>query len=291
VRTEDPWPNLFVVGVVRGGTTSLWGYLQQHPEIYMSPVKEPHFFSQAGAKLAPLYRTEQAYLDLFSAAREPVRGEASASYFGDAATPQAIKRASPQAKILIILRDPIERAYSHYWHVVSNGHERRTFVEAVREELADRRTPGAERYVKRGFYSKPLRRYLDVFGDSVHVLFLEELSRRPAKILRAVFDFLAVDPDFASQLVAERRNTFQLPRGPVASLVLRSATSRRAAGFLVPRQLRASIERLLLSTPAQPVMEDEARDLLSGVYKSDEEELRSILGRSLPWSDGERRAC
>src|ERR1051325_5513993 len=59
------WPNLFVVGVMRGGTTSLCGYLERHPEIFMSPVKEPHFFTRAGATLAPRYATKKAYLDLF----------------------------------------------------------------------------------------------------------------------------------------------------------------------------------------------------------------------------------
>lgn len=283
VTPGGQWPNLFLVGVVRGGTTSLWAYLQQHPEIYMSPVKEPHFFTTAGAKLAPLYATEQAYLDLFSGAREPVLGEASASYFGDAATPSAIKSVCPDAKILVILRNPVERAYSHYWHAVSNGRETRTFANAVREELAGRGPEDAESYVRRGFYSKPLRRYLGLFGDNVRVLFLEDLSREPAGTLRAVFEFLGVEPGTADHLIAERRNTFQLPRGPVASLILRSPLSRRVASSLIPHRLRPPVERLLFSRRTQPAMDGELRELLAGLYASDEEELRTTLGRPLPW--------
>jgi len=283
VTAGNPWPNLYLVGVVRGGTTSLWGYLQQHPEIFMSPVKEPHFFTTAGATLAPAYATEEAYLRLFAGAHEPVRGEASASYFGDPASPAAIKRVSPDAKILVMLRNPVERAYSHYWHAVGNGRESRPFGEAVREELAGRRPEGTEPYVRRGFYSESLRRYLDLFGDNVRVLFLEELSRDPSSTMRDVFGFIGVDPEVAVDLAPERRNVFQLPRGRVARWILTSHLSRATATLVVPRRLRPRVEQLLLASPARPAMDVELRDLLAGVYEPDEETLRSIVGRPLPW--------
>jgi hypothetical protein len=283
VPQAGEWPNLFVVGVVRGGTTSLWGYLQQHPEIYMSPVKEPHFFTKAGSKLAPHYATERNYLALFSGARERFRGEASASYFGDAASPRAIKRVSPDAKILVILRDPVERAYSHYWHAVGNGRETRDFADAVQDELAGHRPEGTEPYVRRGFYCEALRRYLDLFGDSVLVLFLEDLSREPATTLHGVFRFLGVDPEFADRVVVERRNEARLPRGRVSSRVLRSGLARRVAAGIVPHKLRPSVESLLSTKPAHPPLTPEMRGLLAGIYAPDEEELRSILGRPLPW--------
>jgi hypothetical protein len=277
------WPNLFVVGVMRGGTTSLWGYLERHPEIFMSPVKEPHFFTKAGATLAPRYATKKAYLGLFTGASERVRGEASASYFTDGDSPAAIKRVSPDAKVLVILRDPVERAHSHYWHAVSNGHETRTFAEAVCDELAGLRPDGAEAYVKRGLYSEPLRRYLDHFGDNLRVLFLEDLSREPTATMREVFAFLDVDPGAAEDLVAERRNEFRQPRGRVASRILRSCRLRGVAARLVPRRLRSSVEGVLFATGARPAMPAESRALLMDVYAPDEDALQSILGRSLPW--------
>jgi sulfotransferase family protein len=277
------WPNLFVVGVMRGGTTTLWGYLERHPEIFMSPVKEPHFFTKAGVRRAPRYATEKAYLGLFTGASERIRGEASASYFTDGDSPAAIKRVSPDAKILVILRDPVERAHSHYWHAVNNGHETRTFAEVVRDELAGLRPDGAETYVRRGFYSEPLRRYLDHFGDNVHVLFLEELSRAPTTIMRQVFAFLEVDPGAAEDLVVERRNEFRVPRGRFAGQIHRSRRLRGTAARLVPRRLRPSVERALFATGARPAMPAESRALLADVYASDEDALQAILGRPLPW--------
>jgi hypothetical protein len=278
------WPNLFVVGVVRGGTTSLWGYLEQHPEIFMSPVKEPHFFTKAGQRRAPLYASEDAYLGLFAEATEPLRGEASASYFADAASAEAIKAVSPDAKILVALRDPVERAYSHYWHAVSNGQETRTFAAAVRDELAGRRPEGAEPYVRRGFYTESLRRYLSLFGENVRVVFLDELSRSPAQTLRGVFEFLGVEPEVADRLVVERRNAFRLPRGRVAARILRSNLFRRAGRRLTPSRSRAAVESLLFTRTERPAMDAEVRQLLAGVYASDQEELQATLGRPLPWA-------
>ena len=105
------WPNLFVVGAAKAGTTSLWRYLDQHPAIYMSPVKEPHYFSSFTPGLFPAVKDEGEYLRLFRDAGDaPLRGEASASYLWDAETPRRHPSRSPDAKIVISLRDPVERA-------------------------------------------------------------------------------------------------------------------------------------------------------------------------------------
>jgi hypothetical protein len=283
-RHPHEWPNLFLVGVVRGGTTSLWGYLDQHPEIYMATVKEPHYFTSANPTLNQTYRDDREYLTLFAGAHEPIRGEASASYFGDSASPAAIRRASPDAKILVIFRDPVERAYSHYWHDVTFGGETRSFREAVQDELAGHRRPGLDTYVRRGFYSEPLRRYLDTFGENVYVLFLEDMHRDPAATLRGVFEFLGVDADVAESLAAGRRNAFQVPRGPVSRSILQSVRLRAVARMLVPRRLRSRFESVLLATDEKPPMAPDVRRLLESLYRSDEDVLERMLGRRLPWS-------
>src|SRR5437763_505157 len=102
------WPNLFVVGAPKAGTTSLWLYLDRHPDIWMAPVKEPQFFSG-------LWYDQDSYLRLFApGARFKLRGEASPSYLAKAGVAEASKRVSPDARIVIMLRDPVERAYSKY---------------------------------------------------------------------------------------------------------------------------------------------------------------------------------
>jgi hypothetical protein len=180
----------------------------------------------------------------------------------------------------------VARAYSHYWHSVAYEGETRSFDEAVEQELAGLRPPGAEPYVKRGFYSEPLGRYLDAFGDNVHVLFLEELTRDPAGTLRKVFEFLEVDDDVADRVVTEHRNAFKLPRGRVAASVVQSVRLRRVARSLIPENLRPRLESILLSRDGQASMTAATREVLEGVYLTDADALRRILGRPLPWARG-----
>lgn len=283
-ETARLWPNLFVVGVMRGGTTSLWAHLDQHPEIFMSAVKEPHFFSKANPRLASTYKDERVYLDLFAGAEEPLRGEASASYFSDPATPSAIKRVSPEAKILVSLRDPVERAHSHYWHDVAFGTETRSFSDAVQEELAgvQREVPGE--YVRLSLYSEPLQRYLDAFGDNVHVVFLEEMAREPVRTVREVFAFLGVEPAVADELGAERLYTFRLPRGRLARSIVHSRPLRAVGRRVIPLRFRSRLEDSLLAPQEKPPIEAETRGLLEQVFRPDGEALERVLGRSLPWS-------
>ena len=277
------WPNLFLVGVMRGGTTSLWTYLNQHPEIYMAAVKEPHFFSKANPRLAPTYKDERAYLALFAGAREPLRGEASASYFSDPAIPAAIKSVSPEAKILVSLREPVERAHSHYWHDVSLGAETRSFSDAVQEELTGVRGEGPGEYVRLSLYSEPLQRYLDVFGQNVHVVFLEEIARDPVATFREVFAFLSVDPAVADQLVIERRYTFQQPRGRLAGSIVHSPLLRTIGRRAVPVRFRSRLEEALFAQQEKPPLEPDVRRLLEDIFRPDGKAVEGILGRPLPW--------
>jgi hypothetical protein len=279
---EGEWPNLFLVGVLKGGTSSLAAYLDQHPDIFMSLVKEPHFFTGADPSQTRSVRDKRTYLKLFAGAQERVRGEASASYFTDSASPPAIKRASPEAKILVILRDPVERAYSHYLDMLRYGQESRSFAEAVEAELAGERPAGTEPYVSRGFYVEPLDRYLETFGENVHVLFLESMVRDPAPELREVFEFLQVDPDVADRLSVERRNTYAAARRPASRLVGSSRT-RTAGRLLVPRKLRPAVERLLFKPAGKPAMDEGVRGVLQDIYGGDREPLEQRVGRPLPW--------
>jgi hypothetical protein len=278
------WPNLFIVGAGRAGTTSLAEYLGQHPDIFMSPVKEPFFFTDANPRLTRAVRDERRYLELFEgASTEKLLGEASISYFWDPSSPAAIRRARPDARILVILRDPIERAYSHYWHAFRNGEETRSFLEAVRDEVAGRYLPGVEPYLKRSLYGEPLQRYLDAFGERVYVLFLEEMARDVAGELRKVFTFLGVGPEFAERIHSTPQNAFALPRNPIIAKLLRSPHARRVMRAAVPQQARRRVERLLVKSGDKPPMAPEAMAHLNGFFDNDRIRLERLLNRRVPW--------
>jgi hypothetical protein len=294
------WPNLFIVGAAKAGTTSLSRYLDEHPDVYMSAMKEPHFFShiEPDPKLAPFFphvKDATAYLALFSnSGRARVRGEASTSYLTHEGVATSIKEISPEAKIVIMLRDPISRAFSHYWNDVREGIESRSFTQAVEEELSG--PPGrwgvSSLYVDCGFYAERVGRYLDTFGDSVLVLVFEEFVADPAAHLERTLRFLDLDPVSPSVRDFEPHNVFALPRSALSRKILGSGTARNAARRLLPRRARAYGRRLLVAPSARPELEPEVRKRLRDVYRDDVERVTSLLGRRPPWADfsGERHA-
>jgi Sulfotransferase family len=283
---DEAWPNLFVVGVGRAGTTSLAHYLGGHRDIFMSPVKEPHFFSRA--RPGPtVVKDEGSYLRLFSGAtHERWRGEASVSYFWDEGSAAAIRARSPDARIVIVLREPVARAHSSYWRAVRYG-ETRTFLEAVRAELSaplprngDVAHPG---YVAPGFYADPVERYERTFPGGVRVLFFEEVVADPRRELRHLLEFLEVDPEYADRRAFDVRNRALVPRNELARRLLFSWRIRGVARALVPESVRPRVDRLVLGDGPQPEMESEARHLLEEAYAADRERLEQVLHRRVPW--------
>ena len=280
---ESPWPNLFVVGAAKAGTTSLWRYLGEHPEIFMTYFKEPHFFSGHRPFRAPCVHDEAAYLRLFAPARTPFRGEASTSYLHVEAAAARIKHASPDARIVIGVRDPVERSHSMYWQRVRVGVERRSFAAAVAAELEPGLPPQRGGYVSHVRHARNVARFLGLFGANVHVVVFEELIGDVRRELRRLFDFLGVDPAVADGMRPDRHNPFAQPRNRFAARLLGAARTRKAARALVPYTLRWPIESRLLETRPKPPLDPETDRLLTEFFAPDVRELTMLLGRGLPW--------
>jgi hypothetical protein len=290
--TEGRWPNLFIVGAAKAGTTSLYHYLAQHPDVYMAPMKEPHFFSQIrpDPKLEAFFPhvADQAdYLALFAAAgAEKVRGEASTSYLWHPNVADEIWQRRPEAKIVAMLRDPLDRAYSNYWNDVREGIEHRSFAEAVSEELAG--APGrwgvSSLYVDGGFYAERIERYQKRFNGNVLVLFFEEFVADVPGTLHAVFAFLDVDTEWAARVEPEVHNPFALPRNVLGRRVLGSGTARSLARILLPRSVRAYGRSKLVARAEKPPMDSDVRRRLLEIYESDVHRLTAVVGRPPPWT-------
>lgn len=205
-------PNLFLVGAAKCGTTSMWDWLGQHPDIYMAENKEPHFFATDIRTDPPM--SEQEYLALFEDADdETYRGEAFAWNLYSPRATHAIRDFSTDAKILIMLRDPVERMHSNHRQLCVGGSEPiRSFEEAVEAEI-DRRQghrlpkylnlPFAVQYRDGSRYAEHVERYFEVHGrEDVHVVLLENLKEDPQATYTEVLRFLDVDASFEPQ---ERR--------------------------------------------------------------------------------------
>ena len=282
--SKEIWPNFFIVGAPRSGTTSLYIYLRGVPGIYMSPVKEPNYFAP---DLYTRYRgkpilafgkyfcNRAKYLELFENVKDEVAvGEASASYLSDYETPGRIKEAVPSARIIMILRDPVERAYSHYLMKVDAGWQRVPFEEAARTDF----------YLEPSLYAKQVQRYLDAFGsDHVKILIFEEFVQYPRKAVSEVLNFLGVSAE-PPAIVGEAYNAFTISRWPFGGRFLRSRPVRIARRLLIPARIRLTMrQRVLCRKASKPVMPEKARRFLEDAFRSDVLRLEQILGRSLPW--------
>jgi hypothetical protein len=282
-----PGPNLFVVGAAKAGTTSLWWYLDKHPEILMSKVKEPHFFSRGGThRVATPVKDPERYARLFArGAGRRYRGEASPSYLVDPETPGRIRAAAPAARIVVALRDPVERAWSNYLMSVRNGYERRSFEDALGQEFAE---PQPDVFVQpppyfdRGIYAEPVRRYLDTFDGAAHVLFFEEFVADVRGTMARLFEWLGLDPSPAETLREEPVFPYQVPRNALARVLLGTPGSHLVGDAVLRGPARRWAQRALLRRE-KPELDPATRRMLRERYRPHDERLRALLGRPLPW--------
>ena len=290
VRRDAATPNLFVVGAAKSGTTSLWTHLDAHPDIFMSRPKEPHFFSRGGHPGLPVVKDPDAYAKLFvEGVGRRYRGDASPSYLWDAESPKRIRESAPQARILISLRDPVERAYSNYLGHMRMSLDKRTFSQAVHDELADRdvdlaATPAP--HVARGFYDEQVARYLETFRDATLVLFFDEFVANVRGTMGRVFEWLQLDSTPAHTLDPAPVNPYFMPRNARAAALVRVPGARRVGNALLRGRLRARIDRVVFD-PEKPALDPALRHLLREVYAPHDARLRGLLGRSLPWDGRE----
>jgi hypothetical protein len=301
-RPVRRWPDFFIVGAQNSGTSSMHAYLTKHPRIFMPALKEPHFFSQ----LAPIrqmrypttnVRDPEAYLKLFAkAGPSALVGEASSSYLWDSGAPVRIHAANPAAKVLIILRDPIARAFSGYLKDVREGWQELPFYEALRRDYGlESKGYGISRlYVELGLYSQQVRRYLDIFGEAhVKVITFKSLTSSLAMghgVLEDILDFLGLSrAPLRPMDTMKIENPFGVPRWDWARRVAGSRLIRFLGRALVPSSLgstytikRLVFEPLLIRRASRPPIDPRAKQWLISLYDRDVTELERLLRRKLP---------
>ena len=285
------WPDFFIVGAAKAGTTSLFDSLAQHPQVYTPRVKEPHYFSTVAPPperraFFPSIRDECEYLGLFAGAREgQVAGEASTSYLWDPEAAARIHSVAPDARIVVMLRDPVERAWSHYLNDVREGFERRSFSAAIEEDASnpEGRWGDASLYVQLGFYTGQLRRYCEIFGD-VLVLFFEEFVRDVPGHLDRACDFLRIARFDDAAAAVRTSNEYARPRNRLAQATLGRGIVREVARTVAPQKVRTFVRESLQKKEPKPPLPAEARTRLESLYAADAASLSALLGRGLPWS-------
>ncbi len=203
-------PNFFIVGAPKCGTTSLHEYLQRHPDVFMPFYKEPHYFGSdlEGSRFRQFRGRPQRYLKLFDDARGEKRiGESSPWYLFSRRAAEEIRAFDPQAKIIIMLRNPVDMMYSMWSQFRYSGNEQiETFEEALAAEPERHQGKRIRRaahcisglyYRDMARFSEQVQRYFDVFGrDNVKVIIFDDFKSNTAAIFREVLEFLDIDSDF-----------------------------------------------------------------------------------------------
>ena len=295
-------PNFLIIGAAKSGTTSLYSYLNQHPQIYFSPFKEPRFFALEGLEIdyqgpaqiinQKAINTIEEYQKLFAAVSNEIAiGEASTLYLYSEQAPQKIKQYVPQAKLIAILRNPIDRAYSSYSHLVRDGFETLSFAEALQKEpqrIAQNWSP-LWHYQQRGFYYPQLARYYDTFpAEQIKVYLYEDFVKNTSQVTADIFNFLGVNPNFKPD-TSQKMNVSGVPKNKVFhQIITQDNPLKSAVKQLLPQSLRHKLYKKIKSSnlEKQSAMSTEVRRQLADVYQKDIAQLENLLQRDLSvWLD------
>ncbi len=287
-------PDSFIVGASKCGTTALYEYLSQHPDIFMSPEKEPAYFCP---DLYPLRRSEEEYLQLFLEATTQKRiGEASSSYLYSKQAAAEIKNFCPAARIIIMLRNPVDMLHSRhaqlYYHCVEDIEDFGQALAAEQDRKEGRRPARPEHSIQHLFYretakyTEQINRYLDLFpADRIKVIIFDDFKSETARVYRDVCLFLDVDPTFQPTFRVVNENRKIRSRFLQELLEVPGPTLRKIGRPLTPRSLRHKIMkdlRQLNSTPApRKPLDSDFRRALQAEFRPEVMRLSQLLNRDL----------
>ncbi len=283
------YPDFFIVGAQRSGTTSLCEALRQHPQIFMSPHKETHFFSQDRVCMDSdkSVRSENKYLKLFArAASDQLTGEASPSYLWHDDAAQRIYRKQPEAKIIAILREPVARAFSQYQMDLADGLPPLPFYDLITREFqhGEKVYGTGHLYVELGLYAEQVKHYQRVFGsERVLILSFHAFSQNPRAIMAQLAKFLEIAPQAFERVDVETvHNRNIAPRSSFAAQILQYHNLRQVYRRLTPLPLRRQVRKMIFVPKPISPPDPAAIQFLQAIYTADLEKLAALCGICFP---------
>lgn len=304
---RDPLPNFFLVGAMKSGTTAIYDGLRSHPDVFCSPIKEPNFFCDdiIPERFAPEFkpshsfdaeayvsgpmdqyvhnayvRDARTYTRMFRwAQRERVVGDFSTSYLYSATAAANIRETVPNARVLIVLRNPVERAVSHYLMDVRIGIADKPLGELVAKELRAQRRGWCitNEYVGLGLYANQVKRYLMSFPrQRVKVVMYDDLRQNFRKTTEDICRFLDIDP-LPQATVGARRNPARASRFPHLNTWLYRYGLKNAVSRYVPRRLIGLGKRYYYSERIGATVSAEEREWLRSLFAEDVRELSRLM--------------
>ncbi|MBP0000101.1 MAG: sulfotransferase [Cyanobacteria bacterium SID2] len=285
---SKPRPNLFIIGAMKAGTTSLHHYINTHPDAFMCEPKEPCYFvspdqlNWPDIKSLELWKDENRYLDLFRDAKSAsVVGESSTLY---AKAPhitgivERIAKFNPEARFIYVLRDPIPRTISHYWHEIRQGNEFRDILSAIEENPL---------YRDVSHYSAQLKLYYEHFDrDRILVLSFEDMTQNAPTVIRQVFEWLGIDSDFVPPNIDRKIHVTpkRFPRKD-ALFRLRYRWPFRLFADVLPKSIRNAGKQIAVrefSQDLDPNVRNAVAEYLRPIQQEQTRELTQLIGREFP---------
>ena len=301
----------YIVGAAKSGTTSLYHYLDKHPDVYMSPIKEPHYFCKdiRSENFNRRYQKEVcfdidkylekmvlekkhiAYIDSFEKysqlfreqINEKIAGEASTGYLYSEVAAEKIYKFNSDAKIVIVLRNPIERAFSHWiMDLRSSNVCRSSFCEAIREDQDSTRKGWGKShlYIEIGLYHKQVKRYLDVFPrEKVLILFYDELRDNPTDFFKKLFNFLKIE--YLSIDVTQRYNSASIPKYTTLNAIMKKIRLNQLATKYFPESIKKKVKNALSTSDNLLKLTTDDRANTLSYFEADIMSFEKLIGRDL----------
>lgn len=282
-------PDFFIVGAPKAGTTSLYHYLQSIPEIFMCPIKEPNYFANEEISRNKLYYKQKLIKSLpeykklfFNANQNQAIGEASVSYLFYPGTAANIKKLIPRAKIIIILRNPADRAFSHYLMDKRLGYIRASFEDVIyRNKNLKNISLYYQQYVDLGFYFEQVNRYLQNFSSKqIRVFLFEEISQNFSQYIKSTLQFLEISNEYIPEL-HKRFNVHIEPKNTPIQFLYSVSLVRRTFNRLLTPKWQMSFKKAMFQTDDKPEMKKETREHLNLLYRSNIETLETLIDKDL----------
>ena len=308
---ENKLPNFFVVGAAKSGTTSLYEYLKLHPQVYMAPIKETHHFSTDidNTKFRPNYARSlnkdlskflegdmkegifhafvkdwNDYVQLYkNVNHEKAIGEITNSYLYSHEAAKNIITKFPEAKVMMMLRNPVDRAFSHYLMDLRIGYETEDFMTALKKDMS-RNPKGwgiSNLYVEIGMYYEQVKRYIEIFPESQRRIYIfDDFIKDPEAMMKDIFRFLGVSEETSIDF-GKKYNPSFIPKNKIIG---RLNTMKRVKDWLkgvLPKSVKSKFKKTFYTDKDLPKIKPEERKFLNEIFKDDVSRLSQLLNRDL----------
>ncbi len=291
-------PTFLIVGVQKAGTTSIYGYLKEHPQVYMSPIKETNFFGTDWEKkiekkpdtgTRKRINSWERYCELFIDVKDEIAiGEASPNYLANYKTSsEMIQRYVPDVKMIAILRNPVDRAYSDYLMHLRDGINAGK-VRSLSEQVKFRSNNSST--IKKGLYYSAVKHYFDTFGQEKFKIFLyDDLTKDSLKMMQDIYRFIGVDDTFNPD-TSKRGQTGAVPKNQTLNNLLQTknpirtaiaSTLKLAMPLEMRQKIRSSLVKFNSAGKELKPLSSEERKILTDFYREDILKLQDLIQRDL----------